>query len=109
MTVAVEAMRVWMQELSVGLTNGLALGCLLALAAWLWKGNSSLGLIVGGALAANTPAAASIGGVVPLLLKRINVDPAVASWPILTTITDMCRFFPVLSFATIMWPQRSTV
>ncbi len=99
-----EAMRVWMQELSVGILNGLALGCLIALAAWLWKGNPFLGLVVGGALAANTLVAVSIGGVVPLLLKRMNVDPAVASGPILTTITDMCGFFLVLSFATAMLP-----
>jgi magnesium transporter len=103
-----EAMRVWMQELSVGVMNGLALGCLLALAAWLWKGNPYLGLVVGGALAANTLVAVSIGGVVPLLLKRMNVDPAVASGPILTTITDMCGFFLVLSFATIMLPHLVT-
>lgn len=103
-----EAMRVWMQELSVGLMNGMALGCLLALAAWLWKGNPYLGLVVGGALAANTLVAVSIGGVVPLLLKRMHVDPAVASGPILTTITDMCGFFFVLSFATIMLSKLQT-
>ena len=104
-----EAMRVWMQELSVGLMNGLALGFLIGLAAWLWKGNPYLGLVVGGALAANTLLAVSIGGVVPLLLKRMNVDPAVASGPILTTITDMCGFFLVLSFATMMLPQLSNL
>ena len=99
-----EVMRVWVQELSVGAINGLALGCLIALAAWLWKGNPYLGLVVGGALATNTLVAVSIGGVVPLLLKRFNVDPAVASGPILTTITDMCGFFLVLSFAGAMLP-----
>lgn len=104
-----EAMRVWMQELSVGLMNGLVLGFLIGLAAWLWKGNPYLGFVVGGALAANTLLAVSIGGVVPLLLKRMNVDPAVASGPILTTITDMCGFFLVLSFASIMLPQLSNM
>jgi len=104
-----EALRVWFQELSVGLMNGLVLGSLLALAAWLWKGNPYLGLVVGGALAVNTLVAVSIGGVVPLLLKRINVDPAIASGPILTTVTDMCGFFLVLSFATLMLPHLATV
>ena len=104
-----EAMRVWMQEVSVGAINGVVLGCLIALAAWLWKGNPYLGLVVGGALASNTLVAVSIGGVVPLLLKRINVDPAVASGPILTTITDMCGFFLVLSFAGAMLPLLTTV
>ncbi len=97
-----ETARVWLQEVSVGLINGLVLGCLLAAAAWLWKGNPYLGLVVGAALATNTVVAVSLGGTVPLLLKRMKVDPAVASGPILTTVTDMCGFFLVLSFATVM-------
>ena len=48
--------------------------------------------------------AVSIGGTVPLLLKRFNVDPAVASGPVLTTVTDMCGFFLVLGFATVSLP-----
>ena len=59
-----------------------------------------LALVVGSALAANTIIAVSIGGTVPLVLKRIGVDPAVASGPILTTVTDMCGFFLVLSIAS---------
>ncbi len=100
-----EAGRVWLQEISVGLMNGLVLGCLIATAAWLWKGNVYLGLVVGVALAVNTMIAVSLGGTVPLLLKRVKVDPAVASGPILTTVTDMCGFFLVLGLATQMLPQ----
>ena len=100
-----EVLRVWWQEVEVGLINGIALGCLLAGAAILWKGNPYLGLVVGAALAINTLVAVSIGGTVPLLLKRFGVDPAVASGPILTTVTDMCGFFLVLSFATVMLPR----
>ncbi|MDJ0949382.1 MAG: magnesium transporter [Alphaproteobacteria bacterium] len=95
---------VWLKEVGVGLINGLALGLLLAIAAWAWKGNPALGLVVGGALAANTVVAVSIGGTVPLILKRFGVDPAVASGPILTTVTDMVGFFLVLSFAAAMLP-----
>jgi magnesium transporter len=97
-----EVARVWLQEISVGLINGIVLGSLIGLAAWLWKGNPFLGLVVGIALAANTMVAVSLGGTVPLLLK---VDPAVASGPILTTVTDMCGFFLVLSLATLMLPR----
>jgi magnesium transporter len=100
-----EAARVWLQEVSVGLINGTVLGCLIGIAAWLWKGNPFLGLVVGVALAANTLVAVSLGGTVPLLLKRMKVDPAVASGPILTTVTDMCGFFLVLSLATVMLPR----
>lgn len=96
--------RVWAKEITIGVINGVALGVLIAIAAWLWKGNPYIGLVVGLALAINTVIAVSIGGTVPLLLKRWNVDPAVASGPMLTTITDMCGFFLVLSLATMMMP-----
>ena len=93
---------VWMKEASVGIINGLVLGLLVAIAAVLWKGQPYLGLVVGAALCLNTLVAVSIGGLLPLLLKRFNTDPAIASGPILTTITDMCGFFLVLGMATMM-------
>ncbi|MCV2879348.1 magnesium transporter [Sedimentimonas flavescens] len=99
-----DAMRVWLKELSVGAINGLALGVLIALVAWLWKGNVWLGAVIGAALALNTMLAVSIGGVVPLVLKRLGQDPAVASGPLLTTITDMAGFFLVLSLASLLMP-----
>jgi magnesium transporter len=94
--------RVWMKELSVGAINGFSLGLLIGLLTWFWKDNIYLSLVVGTALFLNTMIAVSIGGVVPLLLKKFKIDPAVASGPILTTITDMCGFFLVLGFATLM-------
>lgn len=96
-----ETLRVWFQEISVGLINGFVLGLLIGLAAFLWKGNIYLGLVVGGALAINTVIAVSIGGTIPLILKKFNVDPAIASGPILTTVTDMIGFFLALSFAAL--------
>jgi magnesium transporter len=54
------------------------------------------------ALAVNTVVAVSIGGIVPLLLRRARLDPALASGPILTTITDMCGFFLLLSIAGLL-------
>ena len=96
-----EVFRVWMQEILVGLINGLALGILIGAAAFIWKRNLYLGAVVGGALMINTVIAVSIGGTVPLVLKRMNIDPALASGPILTTITDMIGFFLALGFATI--------
>jgi magnesium transporter len=97
-----EMRRVWLKEVSLGMLNGLVLGMLIAMVAWLWQGNPFLGLVVGAAMALNTLVAVSIGGTVPLLLRRFNLDPALASGPILTTITDMCGFFLILSFATIL-------
>ncbi|MEZ5905656.1 MAG: magnesium transporter [Geminicoccaceae bacterium] len=71
---------------------------------WVWKGNPWLGVVIGTALAINTMIAVSIGGIVPLVLKRFGTDPAVASGPLLTTVTDMAGFFLVLSLATMMMP-----
>ena len=97
-----EILRVLAKEASIGILNGLALGILLGAIAYLWKGNPFLGLVVGGALALNTIVAVSLGGLIPLLLKRIKLDPALVSSPLLTTVTDMCGFFFVLSFATML-------
>lgn len=91
---------VWKKEVQVGLINGAALGVLIGVVAWSWKGNPWLGLVVGVALAVNTLVAVSVGGAVPLLLKRFGKDPALASGPILTTVTDMCGFLLVLTLAS---------
>ena len=99
-----DVLRVWRKEAVVGVINGAALGLLLGIAAWAWKGNPVLGLVVGGALAINTIIAVSIGGTVPLILRRLNLDPAVASGPLLTTVTDMCGFFLLLSIASQVLP-----
>jgi magnesium transporter len=100
-----EVARVWLKEISVGLINGLALGVLIGLVATIWDGNTWLGLVVGVTLALNTLIAVSVGGTVPLMLKRFGVDPAVASGPILTTVTDICGFFLALSFASLLLAQ----
>ena len=98
---------VWRKEAIVGLINGCVLGVLIASVAWIWQGNPWLGLVVGAALSVNTLIAVSIGGTVPVLLKAFKVDPAVASGPILTTITDMCGFFLLLGTAALMLPLLS--
>ena len=97
-----EVLRVWGKEISVGILNGVTLGFLIAAAAMLWKGDAMLGFVVGFALCLNTMVAVSFGGLVPLVLKRVGVDPAIASGPLLTTITDMCGFFLVLGLASIL-------
>jgi len=97
-----EVIRVWWQEVSVGLLNGIALGILIGLAAYLWKGHIWLGRVVGGALSINTVVAVSLGGTLPLILKKMGFDPALASGPVLTTVTDMAGFFMTLSLATLL-------
>ncbi len=94
-----ELLRVWSKEAMVGVINGVVLGCIIGLVAWAWKGNIYLGMVLGVALAVNTLIAVSVGGLLPLILKRLDRDPALASGPILTTMTDMCGFFIVLTLA----------
>lgn len=100
----VDALRVWYKEVSVGVINGLLLGLLIGVVVWIWKGNIYLGGVIGFALALNTLLSVSIGGVVPLLIKRFGQDPSAASGPLLTTVTDMAGFFLVLSLASLFLP-----
>lgn len=100
-----ELLRVLFKEAWVGIINGVILGVLLGCVAWAWQGNPYLGLVVGGALALNTVVAVCLGGTIPLLLRYLRLDPALASGPILTTITDMCGFFFTLSFASAVLSQ----
>lgn len=94
-----EILRTAFKEISVGAINGLCLGLLVGGAAWAYSGKPWLGAVIGVALMLNTMLAVIIGGCVPLALKRFGVDPALASGPLLTTVTDMCGFFLVLTFA----------
>ena len=101
----VDVFYVWRKEVTLGLVNGVVLGTILAGAAWVWKSDPTLGLVVGAALAINTVLAVSVGGGIPLLLKRFDLDPALASGPILTTLTDMCGFLLALTLASALLVQ----
>ncbi|MFT5470334.1 MAG: magnesium transporter [Verrucomicrobiales bacterium] len=95
-------LRVIWKEGILGIINGIVLGLLLGTVAGLWQANVFLGLVVGSALAMNTVLSVLLGGLVPLAMKRMKIDPALASGPILTTCTDMCGFFLVLNLATLV-------
>ena len=100
-----EFARVIVKEGTVGIINGFVLGVLLGGVAALWQGNVYLGLVVGAALTLNTILAVLLGGLIPLALKSLNQDPALASGPILTTATDMMGFLMVLGFASTILPK----
>ena len=91
--------RVFLKESTLGLVNGLILGVSLGAVAFLWKGDHQLSFVVATALAINTVMSVVLGGSIPLVLRQARIDPALASGPILTTITDMFGFFLVLSLA----------
>jgi magnesium transporter len=79
-----EYLRVVFKEAGLGIVNGLVLGCLLGTVAFLWKGNIFLGIVVGGALAANTLLSVTFGGLLPLVFKRLKMDTALVSSPVLS-------------------------
>jgi magnesium transporter len=105
---ASDVWRVLGKEAAIGIINGIALGVLLGVVGWLWQGNVALGVVVAVALAANTLIAVCFGGSIPLILRGMGQDPALASGPILTTVTDMSGFFLVLTLAKAMLPMLTT-
>ena len=98
--VGVAAQRLLLREAMLGLLHGVWLGVLVAVVAMLWKQNAGLGLVLGLAMLGNMVIAGSIGAAVPLFLRRIGVDPAVASAVIVTTFTDVFGFLLFLGIAS---------
>lgn len=95
-------LRVVFKEGMLGIINGFVLGILLGVIAYVWKGDLVISGVIAGALWLNTVISVLLGGLIPLMLKKFKADPALASSPILTTCTDMCGFFLVLSLASVL-------
>lgn len=89
------------REVAVGLLNGLVVASIVGLAAGLWFHQWTIGLIIFGALMINLLAAALAGVGVPLVLKRMGIDPALAGGVILTTVTDVIGFASLLGLGTL--------
>ena len=98
--VGVSARRLLVREALLGLLHGVWLGILVAVVAALWKQNAGLGLVLGVSMLGNMIIAGSVGAAVPLLLRRVGLDPAVASAVVVTTITDVFGFLLFLGIAT---------
>ncbi len=88
------------REIAVGLLNGLVVATLVGLAAGLWFREWTIGVIIFAALMINLFAAALAGVGVPLFLKRMGIDPAIAGGVILTTVTDVVGFASLLGLGT---------
>ena len=84
------------RELWVGLINSAVWAGVVGLVAGLWFGNLGLALVASAALAINLVCAALSGAGIPMLLKRLNIDPALAGGVILTTVTDVVGFLALL-------------
>jgi len=90
------------KELRVALINSLLIGALVGAVALVWFGSWALSLVIAVAMVVNFCAAALAGVLLPLLLKRLHVDPAVAGTVVVTAITDVMGFFSFLGLATVI-------
>ncbi len=95
-----QAYRTVLKELTVGLINGAANGLIVFIAAVLYDANWMLGLVIFLAMTGNLLIAGITGASIPLLLKRVGIDPAIASSIIITTFTDVFGFLLLLGLAS---------
>ena len=91
------------RELTIGLLNGLLWASVVAVAASLWFNDWQLGVIIAAAMIINLLTAALTGALIPLLMSRANIDPAIAGGVVLTTVTDVVGFVSFLGLATLFY------
>jgi magnesium transporter len=90
------------KEIGIGVLNGLIWALVVAVLAIVWFGNWEIGGIIAAAILLNLLCAALAGVAIPLLLRRMGIDPALAGSVILTTVTDVVGFFAFLGLATLL-------
>jgi magnesium transporter len=93
--------RLLMREIASGLLNGIFWAIVVALVAILWTGDMRLGIVFGAALVINLLTGAMAGTLVPLVLQRIGIDPALAGGVVLIAATDVVGFVSFLGLATL--------
>ncbi len=91
------------KELSVGAFNGILWALVIGATAALWFDDPSLGLIIGCAMILNLVVAAGAGAMIPMAMKRMGIDPALAGSVVLTTVTDIVGFMAFLGLATLLY------
>lgn len=91
---------VW-KETKLGAINGVVIGLITATIAWLWHGNAWLGLVIGLGMILNLIIAGLAGSSIPILMKKMGIDPAQSSSIILTTVTDVMGFLAFLGLAVV--------
>jgi len=93
------------KEGAIGLVKGLVFGLLIGVIAWAWQGQPAWGLVVGVALLLNMLMAGFLGAVIPLTLRALKLDPAIASGIFLTAFTDALGFLFLLGLGTLLISQ----
>jgi len=97
-----DAMRVLMKEAAIGLVKGVIFGLTIGLVAWAWQAEPWWGLVVGLALMLNMLVAGLLGAVIPLGLRALKLDPAIASGIFLTAFTDVLGFLFLLGLGALL-------
>jgi len=95
-------LRVVTREAGVGLINGAVFAIVMGLVGVVWFGSAMLGAVIGVAMVINLLVAGLAGILVPVVLDRLRIDPALASGAFVTTVTDVVGFFAFLGLAVIM-------
>lgn len=97
--------RLVMRELGVGLLIGITCGILISIIAFVWRGDFILGLVVGVSLLITLIIGTLAGTIIPLILYRLKVDPAIASGPLITTLNDIFSLVIYFGIATMFLQQ----
>jgi magnesium transporter len=95
------AFRILRKEMFVGAMNGFVWAVVVGLFTYLWFQDWRIGAVIGGAMIINLLIAAGAGFSIPLLLKRLSIDPAIAGSVVLTTITDVVGYMAFLGLGAI--------
>jgi magnesium transporter len=95
-----DAKEIIKREVLMSLANGLVFAVIMGAIAYVWFSNAMLGVVIGLSMIINLLMAGFFGAVIPLILKRANIDPAVGSTVILTTVTDVVGFLSFLGIAS---------
>ena len=90
------------KEVFISIFNGLLFAIIMGIIAWLWFDERLLGLVIGLSMIMNLFAAGFFGASIPLMLKKFDIDPAVGSTVLLTTVTDIVGFFSFLMLAKVI-------
>ena len=100
-----QTIKLVIRELWVGIIIGAICSVLILLVAYIWQGNFVLGIVVGGSLLMTLIIGTLAGTIIPLILYRFNIDPAVASGPLITTINDILSLLIYFGMATLFISQ----
>jgi magnesium transporter len=97
-----DAWRTIKKEVILSLGNGLLFALVMGIIASVWFDKGMLGVVIALSMVINLLSAGFFGSMIPLLLKKLNIDPAIGSTVILTTVTDVVGFFSFLGLATLI-------